>query len=58
MFKKERPVLPYTLSVCDSCGREGRAKFAEGDCLFIESSKCECGGRMMIEMIYGETTGR
>ena len=53
--KKEEKREPYTVEECQSCNKESKHKFKDGDYLFKESSKCQfCDGKTMIVKIYGE----
>ncbi len=56
MFSKEEITTSYTVERCNSCSKEIKRKFKEGDYLFAETSKCPtCDGRLQIEKIFGET---
>ncbi len=56
MFSKKKIIIAYTVEKCKKCGMLRKRKFAEGDVLFAESSKCtSCGGMTSIEKIFGET---
>ncbi len=56
MFSKKKTIIAYTVEKCKKCGMLRKRKFAEGDVLFAESSKCtSCGGMTSIEKIFGET---
>ncbi len=56
MFSKKKVITAYTVEKCKKCGMLRKRKFAEGDVLFAESSKCtSCGGMTSIEKIFGET---
>ena len=55
MFSKKKITLAYTVEKCSKCKMTKKRKFAEGDVLFSESSKCNsCGESNMIEKIFGE----
>ncbi len=54
MFSKEEIIIAYTIEKCKSCEMERKRKFAEGDYLFSETTKCNsCEGIMQIEKIFG-----
>ena len=54
--KKEETRTPYTVEQCESCNRESKRKFKEGDFLFKDSSTCSsCEGHLVIVKIFGET---
>jgi len=56
MFSKKKIITANTVEKCKKCGMLRKRKFAEGDVLFAESSKCtSCGGMTSIEKIFGET---
>lgn len=56
--KKEKQIVAYTVDRCPSCKKESKRKFAQGDCLFAESSKCtSCNVPMNIAKIFGEPIG-
>ena len=56
IFKKKKITNAYTIEQCNSCNKEIKRKFKDGDCLFSEISKCSvCNGTMLIEKIFGET---
>ena len=56
MFSKEKITIAYTVEKCKECGMKKKRKFADGDVLFSESSKCNsCDGTTVIEKIFGET---
>ena len=56
IFSKKKTTLEYTVEKCKKCHTIKKRKFANGDVLFIESSKCSsCDGMMWIEKIFGET---
>lgn len=55
--EKEAPVIPYTLSRCDSCGHDSKRKFAPDDYLYKESECGKCGKAEVILGIFGEAEG-
>ena len=56
IFKKKKITNAYTVEHCNSCKKEVKRKFIDGDCLFVEASKCSsCNGTMFVEKIFGET---
>lgn len=56
MFSKEKITVAYTMEKCEKCGMQKKRKFAEGDILFAEVSKCNsCDGTTIIDKIFGET---
>lgn len=57
MFEKKKiPLTAFTVEQCQSCKKEVKRKFKEGDILFSESSQCRlCDGKLQIEKIFGET---
>jgi len=56
MFSKKKITIAYAVEKCKKCGMLRKRKFAEGDVLFIESSKCtSCDGITSIEKIFSET---
>lgn len=56
IFKKKKITNAYTVEQCNSCNKEIKRKFKNGDYLFFEVSKCSaCAGTMFIEKIFGET---
>ena len=56
IFSKEKITIAYTAEQCTKCQMLRKRKFAEGDVLFSESSKCSsCDGVTLIEKIFGET---
>ena len=56
IFSKKKITLEYTVEKCKKCHTIKKRKFANGDMLFAESSKCSsCDGMMQIEKIFGET---
>ncbi len=57
IFSKKKVTIAYTIEKCNKCGMLQKRKFAEGDVLFSELSKCTvCDGIIVIEKIFGETT--
>lgn len=59
MFDKKKITTAYTLEQCNSCHKEIKRKFKEGDCLFSETVNCpSCNGKLSIEKIFGETIGQ
>lgn len=53
--KKEEIRTPFTLTQCESCHKESKRKFKEGDFIFKEDSKCNsCEGKLIISKIFGE----
>lgn len=58
IFAKKKITTPYTIEQCNSCHKEIKRKFKQGDCLFLETVKCpSCEGMLFIEKIFGETIG-
>ena len=56
IFDKKKITTAYTIEQCNSCHKEIKRKFKEGDCLFSETVKCpSCEGMLLIEKIFGET---
>ncbi len=56
MFSKKKITIAYAVEKCKKCGMLRKRKFAEGDILFSESSKCtSCNGITSIEKIFGES---
>ncbi len=56
MFSKKKITIAYAVEKCKKCGMLRKRKFAEGDVLFTESSKCtSCDGMARIEKIFGES---
>jgi len=56
IFSKKKITIAYAVEKCKKCGMLRKRKFAEGDILFSESSKCtSCDGMARIEKIFGET---
>ncbi|ABK77855.1 hypothetical protein CENSYa_1232 [Cenarchaeum symbiosum A] len=56
-MKHKKPAVPYTVERCGSCGRDEKRLFREGDVVFAAAGSCTCGGKMTIEMIFGEAQG-
>lgn len=53
--KKEEIRTTFTIEQCESCNKESKRKFKEGDFIFKESSKCtQCQGKLRISKIFGE----
>lgn len=53
--KKQEQRSPFTVEKCNSCNREIKRKFKEGDYVFKETITCDsCNGKMRIDRIYGE----
>jgi hypothetical protein len=53
--KKEKHLVAYTVEKCPTCKQESKRKFRQGDCLFVESSKCTfCNIPTNITKIFGE----
>ena len=53
--KKEEQRTPFTVEICNSCNKEVKRKFNEGDYLFKETLSCDlCKGKMRIDQIFGE----
>lgn len=53
--KKEKQLIAYTIEKCPMCKKESKRKFKQGDCLFVESSKCvSCNAPTNITKIFGE----
>ncbi len=53
--KKEKQLVAYTIEKCPLCKKESKREFKQGDCLFVESSKCvSCNITMNIAKIFGE----
>ena len=53
--KKEEVRTAFTVEKCESCHKESKRKFKEGDFIFKEVSKCSsCKGKLRISKIYGE----
>ncbi len=56
IFSKKKITIAYAVEKCKKCGMLRKRKFAEGDILFSESSKCtSCDGMARIEKIFGES---
>lgn len=56
MFSKEEIIIPYTIEKCNSCNKEIKRKFKDGDYIFAKTTKCPtCDGMLQIEKIFGET---
>ena len=55
MSNKNEIVTAYTLLQCNSCKEHSKQKFADGDYVFKEISKCSsCDGQIIITRIFGE----
>lgn len=53
--KKEEVRTAFTVEQCESCHKESKRKFKEGDFLFNESTQCAlCKGKLRISKIFGE----
>ncbi|KRT61385.1 MAG: hypothetical protein XU09_C0005G0041 [Thaumarchaeota archaeon CSP1-1] len=53
--KKEEKRAPCTVEQCESCKKETKRKFIEGDYIFKETSPCvSCKGQLRITKIFGE----
>jgi hypothetical protein len=53
--KKEEIRTSFTIEECESCHKESKRKFKEGDFIFKESSQCtQCQGKLRISKIFGE----
>jgi len=53
--KKEEQRTSFTVEKCNSCNKEIKRKFNEGDYIFKETLSCDsCKGKMRIEKIFGE----
>ena len=53
--KKEEKRVPCTVEQCESCKKETKRKFIEGDYIFKETSPCvSCKGQLRITKIFGE----
>jgi hypothetical protein len=53
--KKEEKRDPYTIEQCESCMKNTKRKFIEGDYVFKETSPClSCKGQLRITKIFGE----
>ena len=56
IFSKKKIIIAYTIEKCPECNMQKKRKFAKGDILFTESSKCtSCNGIAVIEKIFGES---
>ncbi len=55
MFSKKEISTTYTIEKCNSCSYQRKREFKNNDYLFQEISPCaECGGKVLIEKIFGE----
>lgn len=53
--KKEKTIIAYTVEKCQSCKKESKRKFKEGDCLFAQGIQCgACKGQTLISKIFGQ----
>ncbi len=54
--KKEEIRTAFTVEQCESCNKESKRKFNDGDYIFKEiSSQCDsCKGKLRISKIFGE----
>lgn len=54
--KKEEFRTAFTVEHCESCNKESKRKFKDGDYVFKEiSSQCDsCKGKLRISKIFGE----
>jgi hypothetical protein len=53
--KKEEIRTPFTVEQCESCHKESKRKFKDGDFIFKESSQCNsCKEKLRISKIFGE----
>ena len=53
--KKEEIRTPFTVEQCESCHKESKRKFKDGDFIFKENSQCNsCKGKLRISKIFGE----
>ena len=54
--KKEEITTAFTVEQCESCNKESKRKFKDGDYIFKEiSSQCDsCKGKLRISKIFGE----
>lgn len=53
--KKEEKRTAFTVEKCESCGKDLKRKFVEGDFVFKETSQCaSCKGKLRITKIFGE----
>lgn len=56
IFSKDKITIAFTVEKCPKCKMIRKRKFAKGDVLFLESSKCSsCDGTTVIEKIFGES---
>lgn len=54
--KKEKTIVAHTIEKCQSCGKEFKRKFKEGDCLFASGTECtSCKGQSRISKIFGQS---
>ena len=53
--KKEEPRTTFTVEQCESCHKESKRKFKDGDFIFKVDSQCtSCKGKLIISKIFGE----
>jgi NAD-dependent SIR2 family protein deacetylase len=53
--KKEETREPYSIEQCNTCKKETKRKFKDGDYVFKETSKCpSCEGLLRIVKVFGE----
>ncbi len=53
--KKEEIRDSFTVEECQSCKKQSKRKFKEGDYLFKESSTCNsCQSKTIVVKIFGE----
>ncbi|MBM3905285.1 MAG: hypothetical protein FJ354_01190 [Thaumarchaeota archaeon] len=53
--KKEKPLVAFTVQKCQSCKKETKRKFEEGDCLFAPTLECtSCKIPTNISKIFGQ----
>ncbi|HXV67193.1 MAG TPA: hypothetical protein VD731_08230 [Nitrosopumilaceae archaeon] len=53
--KKEEKRESFSVEQCESCGKELKRKFLDGDYVFKEMSECaSCKGKLRIMKIFGE----
>ena len=53
--KKEEIRTPFTVEQCESCHKESKRKFKDGDYIFKIGSQCNsCKGKLIISKIFGE----
>ena len=53
--KKEELRTTFTIEQCESCHKESKRKFKDGDFIFKEGSQCNsCKGQLRISKIFGE----